>query len=96
MAHTGDGLVDLWEASPSDSIPTRQRQMKSLTVLFPGNPLLCCAWWRHRFDTRPRENWYKLQDLQFIVPSPMTAKLGITGKGKYPLTHETTQDRGDF
>ena len=78
VAHTGNGLVDLWEASPVRLDSNEPNTDEIIDLLFPGNPLLCCAWSRHRFDTRTRENWYKLQDLQFIVPSPMTAKQGVT------------------
>jgi hypothetical protein len=82
VADTGNGLVDLWEASPVRLDSNEPKTDQIIDFLFPGNPLLCCAWSRHRFDTRARENWYKLQDLQFIVPSPMTAKQGVTQEGK--------------
>jgi hypothetical protein len=49
-----------------------------IDILFPGNPLLCCRWSRYQFDTRPRNRWYKLDDLEFIVPNPMTANVGLT------------------
>ena len=82
VAHTGNGLVDLWEASPVRVDTNKPRTDEIIELLFPGNPLLCCGWTRHRFDTRARQHWHKLQDLQFIVPSPMTAKQGLTREGK--------------
>jgi hypothetical protein len=82
VAHTGNGLVDLWEASPVRIDTNKPRTAEIIELLFPGNPLLCCGWSRHSFDTRTRANWYKLQDLQFIVPSPMTARQGLTREGK--------------
>jgi hypothetical protein len=82
VAHTGNGLVDLWEASAVRLDSNEPKTDQIIDSLFPGNPLLCCAWSRHRFDTRARENWYKLQDLQFIVPSAMSAKQGVTREGK--------------
>jgi hypothetical protein len=82
VADTGGGLVDLWEASPVRLKSNEPKTDKVIDLLFPGNPLLCCGWTRHRFDTRARANWYKLQDLQFIVPSPMTARHGLTRDGK--------------
>jgi len=82
VAGIGSGLVDLWEASPVRLDTNKPRTDEIIDLLFPGNPLLCCGWTRHRFDTRPRTQWYKLQDLQFIVPSPMTAKQGLTREGK--------------
>jgi hypothetical protein len=82
VADTGNGLVDLWEASPVRLDSNEPKTDQIIDFLFPGNPLLCCAWSRHRFDTRARENWHKLQDLQLIVPSPMTGKQGVTREGK--------------
>jgi hypothetical protein len=82
VAHTGNGLVDLWETSPVRLDSDEPNTDEIIDLLFPGNPLLCCAWSRHRFDTRARENWYKLRDLEFIVPSPMTARHGATKEGK--------------
>jgi hypothetical protein len=82
VADTGSGLVDLWEASPVRLNSNEPNTDKVIDLLFPGNPLLCCAWTRHRFDTRARQHWHKLQDLQFIVPSPMTARQGLTRDGK--------------
>jgi hypothetical protein len=82
VAHTGNGLVDLWEASPVKLDSNEPNTDEIIDLLFPGNPLLCCGWTRHSFDTRARQHWHKLQDLQFIVPSPMTASRGLTQKGK--------------
>jgi hypothetical protein len=78
VAHTGNGLVDLWEASPIRLDSNAPRTDEIIDILFSGNPLLCCGWNRHRFDTRPRNRWHKLHDLQFIVPNPMSATVGLT------------------
>jgi hypothetical protein len=78
VAGAGNGLVDLWEASPIRLDSNVPRTDEIIDVLFPRNPLLCCGWNRHRFDTRPRNRWYKLHNLQFIVPNPMTAPRGPT------------------
>jgi hypothetical protein len=78
VAQTGRGLVDLWEASPVRLDSNESRTDEIIDILFPGNPLLCCGWDRHRFDTRARNRWHKLHDLQFIVPNPMTAEQGAT------------------
>jgi hypothetical protein len=82
VAHTGNGLVDLWEESPVRLDSNEPSTDEIIDLLFPGNPLLCCGWTRHRFDTRARTHWYKLQDLQFIVPSPMTTPQGLTQQHK--------------
>jgi hypothetical protein len=82
VADIGSGLVDLWEASPVRLDTNKARTAEIIDLLFPGNPLLCCGWTRHRFDTRARPQWYKPRDLQFIVPSPMTAPRGLTQQRK--------------
>lgn len=79
---TGKGLVDLWECSPVRIESNTPQTEFFIDALFPGNPLLCCAWFRHRFETRPRSNWHKMDELQFIVPNPMTARVGKTKDGK--------------
>ena len=50
--------------------------------LFPGNPLICCAKAQHSSITRSREEWRdtKLSTLQYIVPSAMCARTGISQK----------------
>ena len=78
VAHGGNGLVDLWEASPVRLDSNKPKTDEIIDILFPGNYLLCCGWNRHRFDTRPRNRWHKLHDLQFIVPNPMTSSRGLT------------------
>jgi hypothetical protein len=83
VVHTGNGLVDLWEASPVRLDSNEPNADEIIDVLFPGNPLLSCGWSRDRFDTRARAHWHKLQDLQFIVPNPMTAPRGLTQQHKW-------------
>ncbi len=78
VAHTGNGLVDLWETSPIRLDSNDPKTDEIIDILFPGNPLLCCGWTRHYFDTRARTRWYKLHDLQFIVPNPMAVTRGLT------------------
>jgi hypothetical protein len=82
IANSGNCLVDLWEASPVRLDSNEPSTDEIIDILFPCNPLLCCGWSRHRFDTRPREHWHKLHDLQFIVPNPMTQMRGHTQKGR--------------
>ena len=79
----GDGLVDLWEASPVRIESNEPRSEEIVDALFPGNPLLCCGKSNSEFDTRPRESWRsELSALQLIVPSPMSAFTGLTQKGE--------------
>jgi hypothetical protein len=86
LVNAGNGVVDLWEASPVRLDSNAPGTDEIIDILFPGNPLLCCGWDRHRFDTRPRNHWYKLDDLQFIVPNPMTARSGLT-RSRKPSPH---------
>lgn len=53
-----------------------------LSRLFPGDPLICCGWSFRRFDTRPLSRWYKLEQLQLIVPNPMVTRYGISAAGR--------------
>ena len=78
VVRMGNKLVDLWEASPIRLGSNQANTDEIIDVMFPGTPLLCCGWTRYYFDTRPRNRWYKLNDLQFIVPNPMTAQSGTT------------------
>jgi hypothetical protein len=82
IARSRDGLVDLWEASLIRLETNEPRSDEIIETLFPRNPLLCCGWSRHWFDTRPKNRWYKLHELQLIVPNPMTAQRGVTTDGK--------------
>jgi hypothetical protein len=82
VTHMGNGLVDLWEASPIRLHSHEPKTDEIIDILFPGNPFLCFGWSRHRFDTRPRNRWYRLRGLQFIVPNPMTAPRGLTRQGR--------------
>jgi hypothetical protein len=82
IAGNGAGLADLWESSPFRLETNEPRTEEIIDALFPGNPMLCCAWYRHNFETRPKSRWHKLDRLQFIVPNPMTEKQGVTRNGK--------------
>lgn len=80
----GGGLADLWEASPiriEDNDPYTE---EIIDRLFPGNQvLLCCGESNSVFDTRPREDWRgELSGMQLLVPSPMTARTGLTKDGR--------------
>jgi hypothetical protein len=81
---TGPGLYDLWECSPIRWDDSQPHTEEIVDALFPGNPLLCCAFSQWNFATRPREEWRsKLDRRQFIVPSPMTAIQGRTASGEF-------------
>jgi len=71
-------LPHLWDKSPTicdrDSTPAEF----FIDELFPGNPLLCIGYSAMVFETAPRENFRgKLAEQSLIVPSPMSAPVGI-------------------
>lgn len=77
------GLADLWEASRVRLDSNTPRAEEIVPTLFPGNNLLCCAWSQSRFETKPLSEWRgSLARLQFIVPSPMTKRVGVTRDGR--------------
>lgn len=79
----GGGLVDLWEASPARIDSNESHTEEIVDRVFPGNPLLCCGASSYSFDTKPREDWRgELANMQLIVPSPMSALIGLTKDGK--------------
>jgi hypothetical protein len=79
----GLGLVDLWEISPVRFSDNESHTEEIIDALFPGDPLLCAGRSNRGFATRSRSEWCgKLAGLQLVVPSPMTARVGLTQEGK--------------
>jgi len=71
---------------PSESI---------IDLLFPNNPLLCCGVSNSVFKTISKVDWGdSLRKMRLIVPSPMSAKHGLTQSGKRsPHTLSNTGQR---
>jgi hypothetical protein len=94
----GGGLADLWELSMPRIEDNRQHTEEIIDRLFPGNPLLCCGKSNSDFDTKPRDEWRgQLSQLQFIVPSPMSAPIGRKKNpkpGENPLSAHTLDNTG--
>lgn len=79
----GYGLAGLWELSKPRIEDNDSHTEKIIDRLFPPDALLCCGKSNSVFDTKPREDWRgELSGLQFIVPSPMLARTGLTKNGK--------------
>ena len=77
------GLADLWELSRPRIEDNLAHTEEIIDRLFPGNPLLCCGKSNSDFDTKPRESWRgELSQLALVVPSPMSALMGLTKEGK--------------
>lgn len=73
------GVEALRAASPKQLSGDGPHTEEVIDVLFPSDPLLCCGRASFRFETRTREQWRgELAKQQLIVPSPMSAKTGIT------------------
>ncbi len=74
-----EGRVDLWEASPVRFEDNDSHTEEIIDRLFPDDPLLCVGRSNWFFETRPREALRgRLAELQFIVPSAMSARTGCT------------------
>jgi hypothetical protein len=79
----GGGLVDLWENSVVRLEDNESHTEGLIDALFPGASLLCCGKSKPDFATRSRSEWRgHLSALQLIVPSPMTARRGLTQERK--------------
>jgi hypothetical protein len=83
IIRNGGGLVDLWEASPIRLEDNAAHTEAIIDALFPSNPLLCVGRSSLEFGTERREHWRaQLAQMQFIVPSAMSARMGLTKEGK--------------
>jgi hypothetical protein len=81
IVSAGSTLADLFETSPSPLDGLGADAV--IDYLFPRDALLCCGRTKSDFRTLPREAWRgKLAAMQFIVPSPMRSKWGVTKEGK--------------
>ncbi|MDB6171212.1 MAG: hypothetical protein JWL59_523 [Chthoniobacteraceae bacterium] len=79
IATMGATVAVLQELSPESTADAEA----ILDLLFPGDPLLCVGESKSRFATLSREELRgDLSKLALIVPSPMTARTGLTQDGK--------------
>jgi hypothetical protein len=83
IVQAGWSLNDLWERSPRRFEDSGSHAEEIIDVLFPGNPLLCCAKSSETFATRRREVWRgRLSSLPLIVPNPMLEIKGLIQDGR--------------
>jgi hypothetical protein len=83
----GVNLDALKQMSPVKWADSKPHTEEVIDVLFPGNPWLCVGWSQSSFNTRSRLVWRGLLPMcQFIVPSPMSNRVGITQRGE-PSEH---------
>jgi hypothetical protein len=81
------GVYDIWEQSPVRFVDEDAYTEYCIDCLFPGNPLLCAGQSSSKFQTKTRQEWRReLSSLQLIVPSAMSAPLGLT-KDKHYSAH---------
>jgi len=79
----GFGLVDLWELSPVRLDRAHSQAEEIIDTCFSKDDILCCGMSVGNFSSLPREVWKgRLKSLQFIVPSPMSARFGCTADGR--------------
>ncbi len=82
-ASDGYGGADLHADSPYQCIDDDPATEIVIDALFPGNPLLCVAKEKTNAITAPRESFRgKSGELQFIVPSAMSAPTGQNQEGR--------------
>jgi hypothetical protein len=80
---SGFRLVDLWEISPLQFVDNKSHTEEIIDVFFLGNPWLCVGRTKSDFKTRRRDDLRgELPRLAHIVPSPMTARSGLTKEHK--------------
>lgn len=79
----GMSVVDLWEQSPCRVEADDPAAV--LPRLFDGDPLLCLGRSANDFETKPLSEWMddpSLSECSLIVPSPMSARYGMTQSGR--------------
>ena len=87
IVRDGPTLAALSAASPVKFSGDLRATETIIDAIFPRLSLLCCGWGMSRFDTRTREEWRgSLASMPLIVPSPMTARTGLTKNGN-PSAH---------
>ncbi len=83
IARSGLGCYELWESSPHRFKDEAPKSEEIVDVVFPGDPLLCCAQRACHFATRRRSTWRGSLDQQaYIVPNPMLRVVDYTLDGK--------------
>lgn len=88
------GTADLWDWSLVRIEGETPDTDWLIDWLFPGNPLLCVGYSSQVFSTRPREDFRgTLGGQSLIVPSPMTAQVGIR-KSDGKLSEHTLDNTG--
>jgi len=70
------GLYDLWERSPVRFDDGKPHTRRVLEAFFPDDPLVCCGWSNTQFETKRLSKWRNLEQMQLIVPNPMSKLLG--------------------
>ena len=76
-------LYDLWEQSPVRFEDREPHAEEVVPKLFPGNPLLCVGWEKTKAITASLSEFKgELVTLQFVVPNPMTKRVGWNQQGE--------------
>jgi hypothetical protein len=80
----GFGIADLWECSPYSLDASEPQTNRVVAALFPSECLLCAGLDNRIAITAPLSEWLggDMAQLQFVVPSPMTAISGTNKSGR--------------
>ncbi len=83
LTRRGMTVRGLWEASPFPCCTGENHTEEAIDALFPGNPLLCVGQTPSICRTAKRQKLKgSLKNFALIVPSPMTAEVGLTNDGR--------------
>ena len=83
IVRDGPNFAQLADLSPVKWADDARHTEQIIDTLFPGSPLICAGRTQKLCGTASREKWPGfLEKLQFIVPSPMSAKHGMTKDGR--------------
>ncbi|MHB1079510.1 MAG: hypothetical protein ACYC67_08905 [Prosthecobacter sp.] len=78
----GATLETLRQLSPENLSANPLSSEDAINLLFPGDPLLCCAHSCKSASTRRKSAWRNIGKFQFLVPSPMAKTSGLNQQGK--------------
>lgn len=82
IVRAGPLLRQLPSALPACPQGRALGSLEILRLLFPRDPLLCCGRRLWSAQTLNLSKWDRLDECQFIVPSPMTTPHGVSRDGK--------------
>jgi len=83
IVREGATLETLRQLSPVNLSVHTLSAADAINILFPSDPLLCCAHSCKSASTRRKSAWHNIGQFQFLVPSPMAKPSGLNQQGKH-------------